>query len=288
MLSLLSQAAITGILPFTYFGGFNKVVGSSFLRATGVANNATDFEIWKHGKKYDNLIFQKVYWKEMLEIFKGPKILDLCDPDWLNGELNITEIGALADAVTCSSKRLTDFTAKVFPDKIVRYVPDRLDFKIFPAPKSNHNKNVKKIVWFGFIHNAYETLSSFSSILKKYNLALTVIADHPYSRKDTILELKPRFIQYDQRTVYSLLQDHDIVLNPKSDKASYRYKSNNKSVISWKLGLPVAESVNELMRFFELDERKMETETRQQLVNQEYNITKSIDQYKSIFKEIAH
>ncbi len=275
-----------GILPFSHFGGKNKIVGSSFLRAAGVANNAIDFEIWKQGKKYDGLIFQKVYWREMMQLFKGPKILDFCDPDWLNGVVNIMETGALVDAITCSSKALTEAVKKFFPNKIVVHVPDRLDFGIYPAPKTQHNEVVKKVVWFGFIHNAYETLEQFSTVIKEYNLELTIIADCPYEQKDAIFELQPEYIQFRHDTVYAIIRDHDVVLNPRSSKVSFKYKSNNKSVISWKLGLPVAETADQLMRFFELKERIKEVEEKQSLVTQQYNITSSIDQYRSIFEEI--
>lgn len=275
-----------GILPFSHFGGANKVVGSSFLRAEGIANNADDFEIWKHGKKYDGLIFQKVYWKEMMQLFEGPKILDLCDPDWLNGSLNIVETGDLVDAITCSSEELTNAVKKLLPNKMVVHVPDRLDFRVYPPVKKQHNRVMKKVVWFGFIHNAYETLGKFSTVIRRYNLDLTIIADRPYEQRDAIYELQPKYVQFDHDTAYTKIQDHDVVLNPRSTKASFKYKSNNKSVISWKLNLPVAETADQLEGFFNLDKRIKEVEEKQLLVSQQYNITFSIDQYRSIFEKI--
>ena len=275
-----------GILPFSHFEGANKIVGSSFLRAEGVANNADDFEIWRQGRKYDGLIFQKVYWKEMMQLFKGPKILDLCDPDWLNGSVNIIEIGDLVDAITCSSEPLTIAVKKFFPGKVVIHVPDRLDFNVYPPAKQQHNEVVKKVVWFGFMPNANETLLQFSDVIKEYNLELTIIADRPYSREDAIYELQPTYVQFKRDTAYTVIQDHDVVLNPRSAKVSFKYKSNNKSVISWKLGLPVAATADQLVRFFELDERIKEVEKKQLLVTQQYNIVDSIDQYRSIMEEI--
>lgn len=275
-----------GILPFSHFVGANKVVGSSFLRAEGIANNAADFEIWKQGRKYHSLIFQKVYWKEMMQLFKGPKILDLCDPDWLNGSVNIIEIGNLADAITCSSEALTAMVKKMFRKKIVIHVPDRLDFNIYPAPKIQHNEFVKNVVWFGFVKNAYETLNQFSAIIKEYNLKLTIIADQPYTQPDAIYQLQPKYIQFNRHTAYNLLKDHDVVLNPRSAKVSFKYKSNNKSVISWKLGLPVAETADQLRKLFTLNERINEANKKQLLVAQQYNISRSIAQYRSIIEEI--
>ena len=275
-----------GILPYSHFDGANNIVGSSFLRAESVANNARDFEIWKYGKKYEALIFQKVYWKELMQIFKGPKILDLCDPDWVNGSANIIETGNLVDAFTCSSEALTVAVKRLFPNKIVIHVPDRLDFNVYPPVKKQHNEVVKKVVWFGFIPNAHETLKQFSAVIKEYNLELTIIADRPYSQKDAIYELQPKYIPFNRDTAYTIIQDHDVVLNPRSAKVSFKYKSNNKSVISWKLGLPVAATADQLVQFFDLNERIKEVEEKQLLVTQQYNITYSIDQYRSIIEEI--
>lgn len=275
-----------GILPFSHFDGADKVVGSSFLRAEGIVNSANDFELWKHGKKYDGLIFQKVYWKEMMQVYKGPKILDLCDPDWINGHINLVELAQMVDAITCSSKALTDTVEKLLPGKMVCHVPDRLDFRLYPAAREEHKEIVKRIVWFGFIHNAHETLNQFGNVIRKYNLKLTIIADRPYSQEDAIYDLKPEFIPFNHSTAYAIMQNHDVVLNPRSAKLSFKYKSNNKSVISWKLGLPVAETADQLIKYFSLDERIREVAKKQLLVTQQYNITRSIDQYRSIFKEI--
>lgn len=280
------NAALTGIIPFSYFGGLNRAVGSTQLRVDGIVNNAADFKIWKNGHKYDNLIFQKVYWKEMMEAFAGPKILDLCDPDWLAGPLNIIETGSLADAITCSSENLTELLKSYFPEKIVCHVPDRLDFRLFPIAKENRNMPVKRLVWFGFIHNAHETLKVMEPVIRSHRLELTLISDKPYSQNDLVLKLQPRHIPYNQVTAFQLIQNHDIVLNPRSTKAIYKYKSNNKSIISWKLGLPVAETAEDLIRLLDYHQRKEQVDEKQQLVEQEYNVLKSAEQYRSIIRLI--
>jgi len=149
----MSDIGNTGIIPFTYFGGVQKSVGSTFLRVDCLASSTSDFEKWTHGKKYDNLIFQKTYWKEMMEMFKGPKILDICDPDLIRERLDIVEIGNMVHAITCSSEGLTQLMKNYFPTKIVVHVPDRLNPNEFPQPRSTHEGYAQKVVWFGFIHN---------------------------------------------------------------------------------------------------------------------------------------
>ena len=214
----MNDIGITGIIPFTYFGGVQKSVGSTFLRVDGLADNTGDFRKWKHGHKYDNLIFQKAYWKDMMEIFEGPKILDLCDPDWILQTIDIKEISNLVHAITCSSEELTKLIIRYLPKKLVVHVPDRLNFNIFPEPRSIHEGNATKVVWFGFIHNAHEILEQLLPGLKKHNLSIRIISNEPYSKQDGIFDLNPEFIRYDRRTAYNLIKEADIVLNPKSEK----------------------------------------------------------------------
>jgi len=61
-----------------------KDIGSSRIRGEWLANNCGDTEIFIQGKAYDVVIYQKAYWVEHAKLFKGIKILDLCDPDWLH------------------------------------------------------------------------------------------------------------------------------------------------------------------------------------------------------------
>jgi hypothetical protein len=282
------STGLTGIIPFTYAGGNLKAVGSTFLRVDCLTDCTPDFEKWIHGKKYDNLIFQKVYWKEMMELFRGPKILDLCDPDWFHEDIDIIEIGHLADAITCSSEGLTALVKNYFPAKRVSHVPDRLNFDKFPLPHATHEKKAEEAVWFGFIHNAHETLEALAPALQKHGLRLRIISDKPYSKKDDILKCRPKFIKYEQATAYSLIKESDMVLNPAAGKAFYKYKSNNKTVIGWKLGLPVAITNEDIERFMDPDERNREVQEKKNMVETEYNITRSAEQYREIIRDIRN
>lgn len=277
---------LTGIIPFSYFLGYQKIAGSTFIRANALANNAPDFKIWEHGHAYDQLIFQKAYWPEMMQLFKGPKILDLCDPDWVHGAVDIKETGSLADAITCSSENLTELIISYFPDKLVYYVPDRFDFKTFPAPRGLHTGKAKNLVWFGFVKNAHETLPPLASVIKKHQLKLTIIADSIYNMADELQELQPAFIKYDQQTAYHHIQNYDVVLNPRSERALFKYKSDNKSTIGWKLGVPVAENANDIERLIHPDERNRAVSKKRAHIDIEYDIAKSVEQYRHIFKQI--
>lgn len=276
----------TGIIPFTYFGGAQKSVGSTFLRVDCLVADNPDFEKWVHGKKYDNLIFQKAYWKEMMELFEGPKILDICDPDWLCECIDIVKIGKLVHAITCSSEGLTSLMKNYFPGKMVIHVPDRLNPAVFPPGRHKHEGPAKNVVWFGFIHNAYETLEQLLPAIKELKLNLHIISNEPYTKKDGILELNPEFIRYEPGTAYNLIKKADIVLNPVSDKAFYKYKSNNKTLIGWKLGLPVAITNDDIFHFIDSTTRNIEVFEKQKLVEREYHISKSAEQYREVISNI--
>jgi len=282
----MAREPITGIIPFTYFRGNNKPVGSTVLRVDALTNGNPDFEKWQHAKKYDQLIFQKAYWIEMMEIFEGPMILDLCDPDWIKNGLDIVKIGNLVHAITCSSEALCVLLRSYFPKKMVICVPDRLDLNFYPKPKRTHTDDARILVWFGFIHNAYETLAKFAPFIKANDLKLKIISNLPYTKEDDILELNPEFFLFHHSSAYEHIKTGDIVLNPKSEKSFFKYKSNNKSIISWKLGVPVAENITELEQLINADQRNKQIEKMKSIVEKDYDINLSAQQYRSIFKQV--
>ena len=166
------------------------------------------------------------------------------------------------------------------------HVPDRLDLEFYPAPRASHSGRAKTLIWFGFIHNAHETLEKMIPTIEKYNLKLKIIANLPYSKTDRILSLNPEYHNYNHSTAYDLIKTGDIVLNPKSDLSFFKYKSNNKSIISWKLGLPVAEDIEQLELLMDPEERNKQVETMRWVVENEYDINQSAAQYRQIIEQI--
>jgi len=280
------HSEITGIIPFTYFRGNNKPVGSSFLRVDALVKNNPDFEKWQHSKKYSSLIFQKAYWIEMMELFQGPMILDLCDPDWIKNDIDIIKAGQRVHAITCSSERLVSLLKGYFPSKIIEHVPDRLDLNFYPAARSEHIGRANRLIWFGFIHNAHETLGKLAAVIAKHNLHLVIVADQPYSKNDDILAMEPEFHIYDHSSAYNLIKTGDIVLNPKSDLSFFKYKSNNKSIISWNLGVPVAETAHDLELLIDPIERNNQVRIMKDYIGKNYDINQSAKQYREIFQMI--
>lgn len=282
---------------FTFEQFHNKRnIGSTTIRVRNLIKYWPEADIYKYGEKPDVLIFQKVYVADSKQgLYKFPanykgglKILDLCDPDWFihNNWLVATINGV--DAVTASSQEIVDFVKQV-TDKPVRLIKDRFDLTKFPEPKI-HKGKATDIVWFGYMHNA-EVLRGVVFHCLKRKLRLTVISDaDPQVWQVTGDEsFKPyyNFIKYDENA-YTKIQGADICVLPKGSRPQDRFKSDNKTTIARLLGLPVATSPEELDRFIDPDERNKEVEKWYNITTQEYDVKKSISEYKELIVEIKN
>jgi hypothetical protein len=225
-----------------------KNIGGSRIRGHWLIKNIPDMELYCQGKQYDVLYFQKVYWKEMARAFKGIKILDICDPDWLDG---VEIVGYLKemDAVTVSTEKLKEDLEK-FTDKPVYVIKDRIDFDTLPPPK-NHNGKAKKVVWFGYSGNA-EVLNPTLTKLRKLGLTLKVISEGMYQGSECTIEN----VKWNEETVNAEIQEADIALLPESLVGKGVYKSQNKTEMAKCLGLVVAKNPVELELYMDGTERQ--------------------------------
>jgi len=291
------------ILDFARFHGRDsKTIGSTFLRVDNLIAKDRDFFHWTQGVKADAYIFQKVYWDELMRLIKEPVILDLADPDFIKGKLygglDLVYISQFVDAVTCSSATLTKQVRK-YIKKPVYHVPDRVNPDIFPAPRI-HCGQAKKAVWFGYSYNAKRVLGDhIGQALKSSGLDLVVVSDKDFNiptvEIEGIVKSVPEWegvsvenIKYDSETAYYEIQKGDIFINPGGTGASFKYKSNNKTVIAWKLGLPQANSPEDFDRFLDPEERTKEASKRIKEVDEKYLIKTSGIEYKEIIEIIKN
>src|SRR5438552_3820560 len=106
---------------------FNSI-GSSRIRMRWLLPYWEEAEEFIIGKGYDVMIFQKVYWDTFKKNgnYQGVKILDLCDPDWLENK-PVFEYIDWVDAVTTSTEALAEYIRKMRPNKKhVLCIPDRV------------------------------------------------------------------------------------------------------------------------------------------------------------------
>lgn len=256
-----------------------KNIGSSRIRGRWLIESMPEAEAFVQGKIYDTIIFQKVYWKEMARAFKGKKILDICDPDWLDG-FEIVSFLKEMDAVTVPTQTLKETISK-FTDKPIFVVLDRVKMADMNPPKYHEGK-ATKVVWFGYSHNS-DVLDGTLMTLKKMGLTLKVVSDGTYSTS----ECKVENVKWDALTWQDEIQSADICLLPEKLTGRAKYKSQNKTHQAWAIGMPVAKTVADLERFMDADERNKEAEKNHQWMVDYGDVSKSVEEMREVIKSIT-
>ena len=271
-----------GILKFEQFRG-QKNLGSSKIRAEWVIKRWDEAEEFVQGQKYDAVIYQKAYFIDHAKLFKGVKIFDICDPDFLTWGYRTKEMIDLCDAVTTSTEPLAE-SIRAFTDKPVVCIPDRVNLEEIKK-KKYHKGDAKWVVWFGYSTN-FDMVKPVVHILKRLKLNLMIISDGGFSLglgNDTI-ELKN--YPFNWQTVYDDIMEGDIVINPQGKKGKWKYKSNNKTLLAWSLGMPVAHELDDLKKFISEEERRKEQVLRYKELQEKWDVKYSIDEYKKLIDSL--
>lgn len=279
----------TAILTFEQMHG-KKDIGSSRIRGHWIVANwqkwgrdIGECELFRFGEKYDAVIFQKAYFVEYAKRFKGIKILDICDPDWLDWSCKFVEMLQEVDAVTCSSLELQKYVQRL-TQKPVYFIPDRVETENFPAPKV-HAGPAKKVVWYGYSQN-FPILDSAVPALTKRGLDLIVVSNDVYTPPASV-KLEVSNLPWSQYWKEDI-QKGDVVLNPRHSKGKWKYKSENKTVIAQALGVPVAHTVEELDGLIEESSRKEAAAKGLLNVSENFDIKASVSEYKDIIAGLAN
>lgn len=268
-----------------------KNVGSTKIRVHNLIKNWPEAGLYKYGEDPDVLIFQKVYMTQdyrMPKFFKGLKILDICDPDWMDGAL-IRETVDVMDAVVAPTKGIADFVSQM-TDKPVKVIKDRFDLDKFPNPKK-HTGKAKKVVWFGYAHNA-ELLKYTMPSLENRNLQLIIVANQDPQAWNWVMEDREKYRQmytfysWREATAYKQIQEADICVLPKGARPQDRFKSDNKTTVARLLGLPVATNADELDALLEADARNKDVEKWYDKTRKEYDCKRSVEEYKELINEL--
>lgn len=277
-----------GILTFAKHDGRSPgTTGSTRIRGDWILKYWPDAEEFVTGKQYDAVIYQKAYFLDHARRFEGFKILDLCDPDWMHWGYRVKEMITHCDVVTTSTEQLAEAIRQFADGKPVICVPDRMDLEFY-REKKIHVGEAKNVSWFGYSTN-FDLLNSTVPTLAKLGLGLIVISNNPYfipSFYDNDIEL----INYPWKleTSNSDIIKGDILLNPKSVKGKFKYKSNNKTLSGWALGMPVAHNADELKKFMSEEARKKEAEEKLAEVKNNWDVKQSVEQYKEIIEKYAN
>lgn len=259
-----------------------KDAASSRIRGKWLIKYMPEAEEFCYGQKYDAVIFQKVYLTEYAKMFKGIKIFDLCDPDWVLRE-PVRQMIELCDACTVPTEAFKEFLSEV-TDKPIYVIPDRHDLAYFRKQKK-HKGRAKEVVWYGYKHNSH-VLKSVIDSLKRYKLGLSIITEEYVMIADAKEGLKERWTKWDLKTVNKEVQKSDIVIMPGSMRPNDRFKSNNKTINAYLLGMPVANCAEDLKKFLFAEERQKEADKNYEIARKEYDVRSSVKQLRDIIEEI--
>jgi hypothetical protein len=273
---------------FARFHGKSEQVGSTFIRVNQVIKYWDEADLYKYGENPSTLIFQKVFVSPDYQFpahFQGKKILDICDPMWLEG-YDVVETCNTMDAVTCPTEPLAEFIRQ-FHDN-VHVIPDRYDIEIVPEPKE-HKGKAKTVVWFGYSHNI-GSLKAAIPLIDELKLNLLIISnDDPiYNR----FSKRPKeewytFKKYNEDTIYQDLQKADFAILPEGFRPEDYFKSNNRTIRANLAGLPVAKNSDDVKLYMEVQNRRKWFNENYVTIKEEYDCRKSVEQYKEIIDGIS-
>ena len=278
----------TGFITWEDFHD-RKDIASSRIRAKWVAKYWQGAEMYVPGQKYDVEIFQKVYWTGHMKASSAIKILDICDPDFLETQSLFFDALEYADAITFPTQAFHDYLCKI-TDKPLKLVPDRLDLELFTA-KKQHTEKAKKVVWFGYAQNQ-GCLNQTADTLRKLGLKLTIVSDDArvYLKKLEDAKLYD-FVKYNQQSAFAdIMEAGDIALLPPFQEPSYSrtFKSNNKEITAWSLGLPVAKNAEELEYYLDPEHRRQAVAENWVQMKAVYDARLSVVDYLDVIKQVIN
>ena len=267
------------------FDGLPKDSGSIRLRAEWVCRHWDGAEVYDGSQRfagYDLYVFQKAYlvartqqwildvarWRDAGQCRLA---FDLCDPDFLDSEheRRMSYMLPHFDFAVATTEPIAEYLARWLPAYVI---PDRVDVEEIAGIAPQHrptDTQEPRLVWAGYDRNV-AALDLLRPIIEELGLEVKVLAvAQPIPFRD--------FWQH--------LLAYDILLNPLPDDGQFRYKSDNKTLIAWTLGLPVARTAQELRELCDSEWRRVESLTRWVEVRTEWNIERSVVQWQEIAGE---
>jgi hypothetical protein len=274
-----------GILTFEQWHS-TVDIGSSRIRGSWIAENWAEAELFVIGRKYSVVIFQKAYWLDFAMQFGGIKILDVCDPDFLDWNSPCIAMANRCDAVTASTQALATMISR-YTKTPCYCIPDRLHPFLLDAAKTVQPSfgTARTVGWFGYSSN-YPSLDWAIPDLMQHGIDKLVVISRPETPYElpahALGKIELVFVAWNYDALLEQLSAVDIVINYKRDYGKWQYKSNNKSVLSWALGIPVAHSPGELEALLPRQAREAEAARRLKQVRAEYNVSQTVEDLRRI------
>lgn len=287
-----------------------KYSASSRIRCDYVSKYWGDSWIWNGDpdtlQGFDAYIFQKIFSPKFLELAQQMKnagkliIFDLCDAEWERQDDRrnwLAKMIRLSDYVTCSTEYIRVYVTKNYHKPAYR-IPDRLDLDEFPKVKDHNNNHPLRVGWFGNRNTIYQLNSMNESLYlanKDIAFTLVLISDQFDGYKPIEGEggfpIEKRIWKLE--TANEDVLSCDVIVNPHDmETETGRAKSDNKTITSWALGIPVVSHGNphriqtlitNFLRHPEL--RKEVGKVGREMVEQLFDAKISALEYKFVIKE---
>ncbi|MFA6048257.1 MAG: hypothetical protein WC737_05630 [Parcubacteria group bacterium] len=201
--------------------------------------------------KYNIVIFQKCFNQKFVEMAKRVKKysrarvgLDLCDPEWLIRESEIREMAEAVDFFIVPTEPMKKWFEENYPDKSAITIWDGHDLEYYGWPNEPKNEvGPMKYVWFGN-GGTIESLKAIMWLLTSVGGnkdTLTIIADQRAQGAIFDKNIEIIFKEWELETVNEQIKECTLALNPRLNTPPYDFKSNNKTVTAYLLGLPCIE-----------------------------------------------
>lgn len=236
---------------------------------------------------YDGFVFQKFYlsdkarhWSHAFQDAGAVLAFDLCDADFLLSDAHrerMLKVLPRFDFAVAPTEPLVEWLRQWLPAFLI---PDRLDLSLH-AERHVPQDRKPRLVWFGNSGNLV-TLEKIWPAACDLDLSLTILSDRlvpPWDGRPV------KFVEWTLEGANAVIARHDMALNPKLDTGHFAFKSNNKTVTAWALGVPVAETPEQLATLMDFELRKLESAYRLAEVAAHYDVRISALEWAGLFAE---
>jgi hypothetical protein len=248
--------------------------------------------------EYDAYIFQKAYLGQKSQsmirsLRRAGKLLalDMCDADWLQSaehERRLLSVLPLFDLAVSPTRALAEWLGHWVPAYVI---PDRLDLDEFQEQHEARRVEPHSLVWFGYAQNLVEldkVWGAFREVLHRYDLPLTILSNElPDDWRDRYWSWaqRPQFVKWTPDSANAEIARHTIALVPSSNP----FKSNNRMVTAWALGLLAARTADELREqlLYDRETRSRHLWIAQESVQHDYAVSTSAMEWKHLLHTFA-
>lgn len=224
---------------------------------------------------YDAYIFQKLYltaravqWARSFSQQGKIMALDMCDADWLFSDVHrerLLRLLPLFHFAVAPTSLLAGWLSNWLPAHVI---PDRVDLEVHTERHEPRDTDSPRLVWFGNSSNLV-TLEQMWVTIRDLKLELTILADKlvaPWNERPVY------FVEWTLEGANAEIVQYDVALNPRLECGHFAYKSLNKTITAWALGVPVAHTVEELGKLLRHEARAVESQRRLEEVAERWDV----------------